>query len=249
VEDVVKLPVTLSARNIWSIEEGMPRKRPALFEVRDSRKHPNRDNGWRIVGFVNGIRKQFWFKSQKEAQIAAADRNAEITAFGTQIVLSPSDRVRAVNAAERLAPFGKNLDDAVNFYLSHLKQLESSIPVSELCKVVRAEFDRRLSKNEASLRHKNTMYEALKKLEAKFGDENAKTLTGVQVKEWLDEQPWATKTRNKLLGYIRNAWNVGVEKGVLNAPLAVKNYKRSKKARGFPQSLDPGRGTTTTCEC
>jgi len=138
----------------------MPRKRPALFEVRDSRKHPNRDNGWRIVGFVNGIRKQFWFKSQKEAQIAAADRNAEITAFGTQFVLSPSDRVRAVNAAERLAPFGKNLDDAVNFYLSHLKQLESSIPVSELCKVVRAEFDRRLSKNEASLRHKNTIYEA-----------------------------------------------------------------------------------------
>jgi|ERR1700736_386741 hypothetical protein len=62
--------------------ESMPRKRPALFEVRYSEK-PNRDNHWRIVGFVNGIRTQYWFKSERDAKAAAADKNAEITAYGT----------------------------------------------------------------------------------------------------------------------------------------------------------------------
>jgi hypothetical protein len=53
----------------------MPRPRPTLFEVRKP------TNGkWRIVGFVNGLRKQFWFKSEKDAKQAAKDRNAEVIA-------------------------------------------------------------------------------------------------------------------------------------------------------------------------
>src|ERR1700749_3975128 len=92
----------------------MPRKRPTLFEVRYSAK-PNRDNHWRIVGFKDGRRKQYWYKSEEDAETAAADLNAEITAYGTRIALTPVDRVRATNAAERLKPYGKTIDDAVTF--------------------------------------------------------------------------------------------------------------------------------------
>jgi len=53
----------------------MPRPRPNLFEVRYSAK-PNRENHWRIVGFKNGKRIQYWFKSEPDAKAAAADRNA-----------------------------------------------------------------------------------------------------------------------------------------------------------------------------
>ena len=118
----------------------MPRKRPALFEVRYSEK-PNRDNHWRIVGFVNGKRTQFWFKSERDAKAAAADRNTEITAYGTQVALSSVDRIRAFNAIDRLATFGKNLDEAVNFYVAHLTKTEGSISVLELCEIVGAEFE------------------------------------------------------------------------------------------------------------
>jgi integrase len=213
----------------------MPRKRPGLFYVSDSTKHPNGESGWRVSGF----RKQYWFKTRKLAQIDCDDRNAEIIAHGSQVVLSAMDRIRAVNAAERLAPFGKNIDDAVNFYVAHLTQLESSIPVSEFCKIIRAEFDLRLSDKNASLRHRNTMFEALRKLEARFGPEEVKTISGIRIKEWLSKEPWAIKTRVKILGYIRNAWNIGIEKGVISAPLVVKNFPRNKKSEAPPFPLSP----------
>jgi hypothetical protein len=91
----------------------MPRPRPLLFEVRK----PITGTQWRIVGFPHGKRTQYFFKTEKEARQAGADRNAEITAHGTKVSLSPVDRMRAINATERLAPFGKNIDDAVGWYL------------------------------------------------------------------------------------------------------------------------------------
>jgi hypothetical protein len=88
----------------------------------------------------------------------------------------------------------------------------------------------------ASLRHKNTMFEALKKLEARFGSEQVKTLSGIQIKEWLSREPWAMITKNKLLGYIRNAWNIVLDKGTISAPLYVKNFPRGKKQEVPPRS-------------
>ena len=105
----------------------MPRKRPTLFEVRYSAK-PNRDNSWRIVGFKDGKRTQFWYKTEEDAEKAAADLNAEIAAYGTQIALSSVDRLRAMTAADRLQSYGKTIDDAVNFYIAYLDQLNASIP-------------------------------------------------------------------------------------------------------------------------
>jgi len=216
----------------------MARKRPLLFQVHYS-KVPNRENHWRLVGYLHGIRRQFWFKSEKDAKAAAADRNAQIVEHGTQLSLTPADRVRAASAAERLAPFNKTLDDAINFYVAHLQALQSSVPVNELCKVVRQEFEFRLQHEQCSLRHRNTMRGALKKLEVHFGDVQTAELAPAKIKEWLGAQPWTIKTQNNLLGYIRNAWNIGVEKGVISSPLVVKNFPRGKKQEAPPNPLTP----------
>src|ERR1700693_1039232 len=140
----------------------MPRPRPTLFEVRKP------TNGkWRIVGFVDGVRKQFWFHSEKEAKQAAKDRNDELIAHGYQVALSPLNRMRTINAAERLAPYHKTIDDAVEFYLKYLKQHSASVPFSALATQVRAEFKRRLEKNEVSDRHSESLSETLRKLETR----------------------------------------------------------------------------------
>jgi hypothetical protein len=97
--NVIPLPFNRLIQYIKS----MPRKRPALFEVRYSEK-PNRDNHWRIVGFVNGKRTQFWFKTEEDAKTAAADKNAEITAYGTQIALSMRLTVWLLSAKRLTTP-------------------------------------------------------------------------------------------------------------------------------------------------
>ena len=212
----------------------MPRTRPALFEVRYSAK-PCRDNYWRIVGFKNGKRTQYWYKTEPEAKAAAADRNAEITAHGTQVSLSSFDRLRAVHAAERLAPYGKTIDDAVNHYLTYLGQLAASVPFPQLALQIRQEFNRRAQTNEASSRHVETMNETLTKLEANFYNRSVATIETKEIREWLLGLPLAAKTRNKHLGYARQIFSLAVDYGyrTINPVLGIKKFReRSTEENG-----------------
>jgi hypothetical protein len=134
----------------------MPRHRPLLFTVKYCEK-PFRHRHWYVSGFTGEKRVQLWFSAEKEAKAAAANRNAEIKAHGTQVALSPVDRIQAIAAAERLAPYGKSIAEAVSFYCDHLDRLASSIAVDDLCARVGAEFERRRGAKEISLRHATSM--------------------------------------------------------------------------------------------
>ena len=79
----------------------MPRHRPLLFTVRYSEK-PFRGRYWYVSGFKGEKRIQLWFRLEKQAKAAAANRNAEIKAHGTQVSLSPVDRIQAIAAAENV---------------------------------------------------------------------------------------------------------------------------------------------------
>ena len=106
----------------------MSRPRPTLFEVHHSNFAKNGCT-WYINGYPQGKRLQFWFKTEKEAKTSANERNAEITATGTQDQLPFTLRIAALEGAKELERFGKTLADAVSFYLNHLKKTSASISV------------------------------------------------------------------------------------------------------------------------
>jgi integrase len=201
----------------------MPRPRPALFEVRKSA-----NNQWRIVGFVNGVRKQFWFKTETAAKQAVKNRNAELIAHGTQVSLDPVNRMRALNAIGRLSPFNRTIDDAVDFYVKYLKEHHASIPFSTLATQVRAEFRRRLEKNEVSDRHAESLEETLRKLEARFGDTLVSEIQTEDIREWFQSLPLATKTKNKHKGYANQVFNFAVDFGyaTVNPVSRIKPLRR-----------------------
>ena len=86
----------------------MPRSKPLLFEVRPSSYEKNGCQ-WFITGYPEGKRKKFWFKTEKAAKASANERNAEITATGTQDQLPYTLRITALEGAKQLEPFGKSL--------------------------------------------------------------------------------------------------------------------------------------------
>jgi integrase len=194
----------------------MPRHRPLLFTVRYCEK-PFRGRHWYVSGFKGEKRIQLWFRSEKEAKAAAANRNAEIKAHGTQVSLSPVDRIQAIAAAEKLVPYGKSILEAADFFVAHLDQLASSISVAALCERVGAEFERRLAAREISTRHASSMRETLKKFDVRFRDTPIKLLQGAEVKGWLASLPLAVKTRNRHLGYVRNILGLAREWNLLEA--------------------------------
>jgi hypothetical protein len=224
----------------------MPRKRPALFEVRYSEK-PNRDNHWRIVGFVNGKRTQYWYKTEEDAEAAAADKNAEITAYGTQIALSSVDRVRAFNAADRLAPFGKTIDDAVNFYLEYLNRVSSTVPFELLAKQIREDFARRRKRNQTSDKHVESLEYVLKKLESRFTGELVSEITTKQIRDWLNVLPFETRTLNNIRNYSRQVFSLAIDYEVTRrrrSLLADRPLKRELKCRRR-RPLAPGQSEST----
>jgi hypothetical protein len=129
------------------------------------------------------------FTRNGKRRAAAPNRNAEIKAHGTQIALSQVDRIQAIAAAEKLAPYGKSITEAADFFAAHLDRLASSIAVWELCARVEAEFARRLVAGEISVRHASSMRETLKKFSARFGDKHLKLISGAEIKAWLASEP------------------------------------------------------------
>lgn len=195
-----------------------------------------------IQGRPTGKRERYYFATEKAAKKAATDRNRQITAFGSQTALPEAERVMASECIKMLLPFGKTLYDATHFYRSHLETTFSSITVARLCRIVRAEFEKRLSNGGATLRHKRTMDSCLKKFEARFGASPIKTLTGTEIKEWLSGLPdTKVKTQNNLLGYIRNIYGIALEKKLISEdPFKhVKSFPQSGKFEKEPTPLTP----------
>jgi len=211
-----------------------------LFEYQET--SVNGKAGFMIQGRPTGKRERYYFRTEKDAKKAAADRNRQITAFGSQTALPDADRVMAAECIKILSPFGKTLYDATNFYRDYLEKTSSSITVSKLCGIVGAEFEKRLSNRGATIRHKRTMDSCLKKFEARFGSSRIKTLSGTEIKEWLAAIPnIKVKTQNNLLGYIRNVYGIALEKGLINEdPFQhVKSFPQSEKFEKEPTPLTP----------
>jgi len=82
-----------------------------------------------LEGRPTGKRERYYFKSEKEANKGAQDRNAQIVAFGSQAALHDADRVMALECIRMLRDCGKNLYDATHFFKGHLDRISSSKPV------------------------------------------------------------------------------------------------------------------------
>lgn len=215
----------------------MPKVRPLFFTYKEAKKS-FRGRDWYVSGFTSGKRVQLWFKTEKEAKAAAADRNAEIKAHGIQISLSPVARIQAIDAAEKLAPYKKSISDAVEFYIAHLERQQSSVDVAYLCDLVLDEFERRYERKEISNKHLTSMRETIKKFRGRFADQKIKLLDGVTIKNWLASLPLAVKTRNRHRGYIKNMFGMALEWNLIDLnPLVKTSSFNDPHAKGFKVTI------------
>ena len=202
--------------------------RPRIFEWRAKEsKTPYKGKTWRVIGSVDGVRKQYWFSTEREAKADCADRNQERAAYGSKVNLDAEARLEAFRAAELLRPHGTTIMDAVHYYLRHLNQLSVSVPFSALATRVREEFVRRLAANEVSFRHAKTLRETLNKLEARFGNRIVSEIKTEEIREWLLSLPLAAKTRNKHRGYASQVFNLALDFGytAVNPVTKIKKFR------------------------
>jgi integrase len=210
-----------------------------LFTVQ-TLKTPHGNNPFMIQGRPTGRRKRYYFETEKEAKKEAAKLNLQIAAFGSETVLADTERIMAAECIKMLSPLGKTLYDATHFYRDFLAKYDTSITVSELCVIVRKQFEKRLEEEGASPRHARTMFSCLKKFEARFGDSKIKIITAGEIKKWLGGLPLKLKTKNNNLAYIRIAFRIALNEDpplITVDPFAnIKYFPRMKDGMEKPST-------------
>jgi integrase len=213
----------------------MRRPTTTLFTVVKLKK-PNGKRHWMIHRRSHGHRERHYFETEKEARREMADRNRKIDAHGTTVKLTPEEQIFAQACMADLAPYGKTLRDAVDYFLKDHGR-DPAPSGNELADRVIEEYVSRLERKECSVRHLESVRETARKFRSRFGDTPIDKISAEDIKEWLSDLPLAVKTRNRHLGYIATMFQLAVKKNFLEKnPLAGVD-KFSDPRNGQPVSI------------
>jgi integrase len=192
--------------------------------------------GFLLAGIrENGKIKRRFFPTEAEATQEKDRLEAEAKALGDLANKLTHDQVNeAVNANISLAPFKRTVREAVEHFINHLKQLESTVPVSELVdKYIKAKDGLGLSRSHLT----DTKYR-LRVFEEAFGDQPTRAITTRDVSEWLPTLPVGPQSRINYWRALHALFNFAVaQKYASENP--VTRVDRPKKVDRNPGVLAP----------
>ena len=209
-------------------------------------KDATRPNLRFIVTFrETGKRKRKFFETRRDAETFTQARNVEFQNQGREGSEFPAAlRVMAGDGAERLAPFGKTLKDAVDHYLAFLVASARSCTIAELV----AELVAAKKADGAGERHVRDLDGRLEKFSLDFGTQNAATITTAQIDDWLRARQLSPQSRNNYRTVINNLFNFAVSRGYATGNPAERAAK-AKVNRGAPEILSPSQTVALLNAC
>jgi hypothetical protein len=207
--------------------KGMPKSKPTQFEVRKSK--PFNGKEWRVTGYVDGRRKQFWFANEKKAKAEAAWRNREMAAYGSKINLDAELRLEASRARDLLAGTGISILEAVRIALAHRELLSRSKPFAAFAAEYREEIKLRHDCGRLRPRAEESLRETLKRMEGYFGDTLLAEITSEKLTAWLAGMPLSLRSKKRHRAYGHQILEAARKRGYLAANPAkeVETFKEN----------------------
>jgi site-specific recombinase XerD len=184
-------------------------------------KHPKLK--WVVRGKERGKWVRKYFETKAEAEGFAQVKNIELNNHGIEGAAFPlALRALALESDSRLAPFGKTLRDAVDFYLPHLERESKGRIVRDVAAEILAE--KQAEVKAATLKPYRTRVNAFV---ARFGERNLVTIAADEIKAWLDSTFADAVTRGNTRRVIVNFLNLAKSKKyIAENPLAVMKLKK-----------------------
>jgi integrase len=159
----------------------------------------HRRNKYLVTGYTNGQRIRAFFRTKLEAETFAEQKNIELQNFGHELSFMPTAlRTEAIACAERLARIGWTLTRATDYCMGLNDWRSKSVLVKDGIEKFFAELDRKLSANEISDRHHETLRSGTRKLLPDFGSGHICDLSPYVITKWLMSQPVNATTRNNI---------------------------------------------------
>jgi integrase len=215
----------------------MAKSRPIIYVVRESKKGFQGKN-WKATAYVDGKRKQHWFDSKGDATSFANDKNAELTAYGSQLSdLTAMERADSQRALEILRPYpGVTLVDLARDYVQLVKLRSASKPVNKFVEELQADMQIRVAQGGLRDGTLKVIKNTFVKLSAEFGSTLLSDITEADLKDWLNKMPVAQRTRERHRSYTVQIFNSAKRaKYVTENPAAdIPVFRSDKEAEALP---------------
>jgi integrase len=169
-----------------------------------------------------------FFKSERDAKTYVDLRRIALRNEGEQGLILPAEiRVAALRADEQLKPYGKTIDDAVEFYIRHLKTERGSIParqaVDELIANRRADGLSKVYCGDLRFR--------LGRFVKSFEDRSVASITTKEIVGWLESLGVGPVTRNTFRRDVRTLFSFAIEHGYCAENPVSKSTKAKEPSR------------------
>jgi len=194
-----------------------------IGECRD-RKHPHLKYVVHCKVGRKWVRR--FFKDEREAKTYVDLRRIALRNEGEQGLMLPAEiRVAAIRAHEQLHPFGKTIDDAVEYYIQHLQTERGSIPV-------RQAVDELIANRKAvglSKLYIGDLRFRLGRFAKAFGDRSVASITTKEIVEWLESLSVGPVTRNTFRRDARTLFSFCIEHGYCSENPAASKATLAKE--------------------
>jgi integrase len=185
------------ARFKVTVRENKSTTRPHLRWVVDC-KHPTKG------------RQRAYHRTRETAETDANARQVEVDNYGLQALqLSPSERIEAFDAIQRLKEFGGTIRQAANEFIE--KRRGSTKTVVE---VARLFVDSRVQKNR-SVRHLDGLRGILGRFNEVHGEHRIKDITAEQIMDWLTEQEVGPTTMNHMRAILHSVFAFALKRKII----------------------------------
>lgn len=184
---------------------------------------------WQVTvpNHANGGRTRRTFLDKGEAETFFQFSKVQVQNHGTAAMTIPDAlRVMAMDGERQLAPFGKNIRDAVAFYLAHLKAVAGSKPVADVVTALLAAK----AADGASTRYLGDLRARLNRFAATFGERMIASITGKEIDGWLRSLDAGGVTRNSYRRRVSTLFAFALS----NEWLALSPIEAVNKAREKP---------------
>jgi integrase len=211
-----------------TLKNPMAKPRPINYEVRQSDK-PFNGKTWRVVGYKDGKREQFWFDNDRDARAKARAINTEIASHGTELALSPTLKAEAIRALEILQPFGVGLIDAARFYSEREKVKSKSKRVDEFLPEYQLEIQAKVATDNLRAGSLKIIKNTFAKFSAKFGDRNLADISTKEIQNWLTGLRDSERSKERHRGYTIQIFNAAKRSELVekNPAESIPSFRKS----------------------
>jgi integrase len=162
---------------------------------------------------VNGKRKRLFFTTKQKADEEFTRLKIKRRKEGENALrISDALRITALECEQKLAPFGKTIQDATEFYVHYLQQALRSISVSELIEDYLA-IQKRLKRSQP---HIKDLQQRLGRFKEDFGELPLRTITTKDLESWLHELKLSAQSINNFRSRLASLFAYAEKRGYVD---------------------------------